>query len=61
MNREPPPTVSLVWCPECGRDDRYNDLKARPGRHFANGVKCPGTPTTVQYQPIEGWSNVPRP
>lgn len=49
MNARPPGRVSLRWCPVCGRDDRYTDLKKGAGRHFADGKKCPGDPRDLEY------------
>ena len=50
MNPRPPARVTLLWCPACGRDDRYNDLKRGAGRHFADGSKCLGEPEEVEYR-----------
>ena len=49
MNARPPGRVSLLWCPVCGRDDRYGDLKEGKGRHFYGGTRCLGTPQTLEY------------
>ena len=44
----PPPTF-LVWCPVCGRTDRWKPLK---DRHFADGGLCKGKPKWVRYEPV---------
>jgi hypothetical protein len=41
-----PPTVNLLVCPVCGRNDRFMHLSSR---HFAGGVLCPGTPEFAKY------------
>jgi hypothetical protein len=45
-----PHAVHLLWCPVCGRDDRYTNLKAAPGRHFAGGSLCAGEPQELTYK-----------
>lgn len=47
---EPPPSIILVWCPVCGRDDRIGWLNLPPYTHFSMGKDCPGKPIRVQYE-----------
>lgn len=49
MNARPPGRVTLLWCPVCGRDDRYRDLKRGAGRHFSQDGKCSGEPRELEY------------
>lgn len=50
MNARPPGRVTILWCPVCGRDDRYRDLKQGAGRHFTAEGKCSGTPQELEYR-----------
>lgn len=52
MTKRPPQTIKILWCPVCGRDDRYTDLKKGAGRHFADGLKCHGAPEEIIYYPV---------
>lgn len=52
LGQSVPRTITLIWCPACGRDDRYANLKMRPYKHFAEGKECPGTPMRVRYEPV---------
>lgn len=42
--------MTLLWCPVCGRDDRYRDLKKGARRHFSEEGKCPGEPIELEYR-----------
>lgn len=44
------PTVTLMWCPECGRDDRWTNLKPK---HYWVGKLCPGAPVKLRYSSPE--------
>lgn len=49
MNARPPGRVSLLWCPACGRDDRYTFLRnARPHKR-PDGKQCSGKPQELEY------------
>lgn len=45
-----PATVHLLWCPECGRDDRWTYLKQGARRHYNAGALCPGVPQELTYK-----------
>lgn len=45
MAHEPPVTVTLRWCPECGRWDRYLE-----DAHAVSFKRCPGTVQTLTYE-----------
>jgi hypothetical protein len=48
--KQPPASISLRFCPVCGRDDRFTNLPLEQGRHKAPGGKrCPGTVETLRY------------
>lgn len=47
-----PPVLVLVWCPKCGRDDRYSKLNLPPRRHYIRGGMCDGVPVRVRYEPV---------
>lgn len=42
----PPPTITMRWCPACGRDDRVAPLS---DRHRTGGLRCGGTPVEARY------------
>jgi hypothetical protein len=46
MNR-PPLTITLKWCPKCGRDDRVQPFTGKG--HYYGGQRCPGTPVMQTY------------
>lgn len=48
LPNHPPNDVSILFCPVCGRDDRYTPFTGKG--HFNGGVRCPGTPETVWYE-----------
>lgn len=35
----PPSIINIRYCPECGRNDRFNNL---PDKHYKNGKICSG-------------------
>jgi hypothetical protein len=43
---KPGGTVTIRWCNECGRHDRWQKLA---NRHFAFGKICLGTPQELTY------------
>ena len=48
MTIKPPETISIQFCPECGRDDRYQAFTGK--KHGFRGVWCHGVPVTVTYK-----------
>lgn len=45
---EPPPTsLSLRYCPVCGRTDRFEVL---PEPHYRNGRRCDGLIRVARYR-----------
>lgn len=42
----PPVSIQLLWCPTCGRTDRFEQLQRQ---HFERGVQCPGIPKRLFY------------
>lgn len=44
---DPPATVTIKWCPVCGRDDRFQVFTGKS--HFARGERCSGQPVAVKY------------
>jgi hypothetical protein len=47
----PPMTISLRWCPECGRTDRYSHLRSSGYPHNApSGKRCLGEVREVLYE-----------
>lgn len=46
-----PATVYLLWCPECGRDDRFNALRQTMPHNSPSGRRCPGKVIRVEYEP----------
>ena len=44
---KPPEETSFLWCPLCGRDDRYKPFTG--GQHYIRGKKCGGIPVKVTY------------
>jgi hypothetical protein len=49
MSMQPPTTVNLVWCPECGRDNRFDTLRLDQVTHYSGGKRCPGKPQYLAY------------
>lgn len=51
----PPRKITLRFCPACGRNDRYTNLKTPPSRHYADGKLCEGRPVEISYErgPVE--------
>jgi hypothetical protein len=49
MSKQPPTTMSLVWCPECGHTNRFADLRLNQQRHYSGGKVCPGKPEHLAY------------
>lgn len=52
MTVQPPESIRFLFCPECGRDDRFKHLSAKAGHHYAkggDGRKCPGRPKVLRY------------
>jgi hypothetical protein len=47
--QQPPSTLDLVWCPECGRTNRNADLRLDSTRHYSGGKVCPGKPEHLAY------------
>lgn len=45
---EPPKTLTIQFCPTCGRTDRFVTLKEN---HYHGGKRCEGKPITVTYSP----------
>jgi hypothetical protein len=45
--QEPPSTLSLRYCPACGRTDRVNHL---PGTHYTEGRRCDGPILVARYR-----------
>ena len=35
---KPPETISILWCPKCGRDDRNVPFTGKS--HFSRGERC---------------------
>jgi hypothetical protein len=48
MNKthQPPQTLTLRFCPKCGRDNRWTDVH---DKHYAQGRLCEGKLITVTY------------
>lgn len=44
-----PPTLTLVVCPVCLRDDRLTALREKLPHNRPQGGKCPGRPVRVVY------------
>lgn len=57
---KPPETVTLKWCPVCGRDDRLVHLRTlhRPSVDYVGerikGGFCPGEPVELTYMLRDG-------
>lgn len=49
--RRPRTIVALLFCSECGRDDRYRVFTGKG--HFVRGKRCSGTPRVVKYALVE--------
>lgn len=49
MSPRMPEQMTLIWCPVCGVNDRYSNLKMRPGRHYWGGKLCTGDPVELTY------------
>lgn len=47
--QQPPTTLDLVWCPECGHSNRFADFRLDQVRHFSRGKVCPGKPERLVY------------
>jgi hypothetical protein len=45
--RYPAQSISIIWCPVCGRDDRVIPFTGKS--HWSAGKKCAGMPVTVVY------------
>jgi len=45
--RQPPQTITIHWCPVCGRDNRSVPFTGKS--HFSGGERCPGSPVLVEY------------
>lgn len=43
----PPSTLTIKFCPQCGRDDRFMPFTGKS--HFTRGLKCPGIPIEITY------------
>ena len=50
--RFPPASISIRFCPVCGRDDRFQPFTGKS--HFAMGDRCSGTPVDVLYSRSAG-------
>jgi hypothetical protein len=48
MNKthQPPKTLTIRFCPKCGRDNRWTDVH---DKHYAQGRLCEGKLITVTY------------
>lgn len=46
LKNDPPASLRLIWCPECGRTNQVSVLR---GRHFSRGTRCAGMPVALQY------------
>lgn len=44
---KPPEKLTLLYCPVCGRDDRYQPFTGK--RHFAAGIRCNGVLRKLTY------------
>ena len=49
MNARPPDRVSLLWCPVCGRDDRYTFLRQARLHNRPDGRRCSGKVEELEY------------
>jgi hypothetical protein len=49
MSQQPPTTMNLVWCPVCGRTNRFSDLRLDQAVHYSGGKVCPGRPEYLAY------------
>lgn len=45
---EPPASISILFCPVCGRDDRFSPMSAG-GKHYRDGERCLGRPVRIVY------------
>lgn len=46
---EPPRQLVLVFCPVCGRNDRFTALRERLPHNTPAGRRCDGRPVRVTY------------
>lgn len=44
---KPPVTLTMRWCPVCGRDDRFKPFTGKS--HFTRGDRCLGKPVVLTY------------
>lgn len=50
MNARPPGRVTILWCPVCGRDDRYTFLRPTRPHNRPDGRRCSGTVEELEYR-----------
>lgn len=48
MSKSPPSSVTIRFCPICGRNDRYVPFTGKA--HFSGGAKCPGAVIAITYE-----------
>jgi hypothetical protein len=46
---KPPERLSLIFCPVCGKDDRYRHLPRERRHRDRDSHLCPGTPERITY------------
>lgn len=46
--KKPPKIVTILFCDECGRDDRYRAFTGKS--HWARDGKCKGIPKIRKYR-----------
>lgn len=46
----PPRDITIKWCPECGRDDRFRPFVGKGHWPPFTQKKCTGTPVPVTYK-----------
>jgi hypothetical protein len=50
-DQNPPAELELLWCPTCGRDDRFTALRFTLPHNAPTGGRCPGKVQRVRYAP----------
>jgi len=49
VNARPPGRVHVLWCPACGRDDRYTFLRQYRPHNRPDGRRCSGQVEKLEY------------
>ena len=57
MTEKPPSRITLRFCPECGRTDRFRTDRFMPlsltRKHYGVKRLCPGRVIEVEYMPVK--------